>query len=113
VVYSLLSLFVITTVVRTLIMAMCQPIFKHLEYGFSWSEVLVCSWGGLRGAVGLALALVVYLDQRIDTKTRERVFFCTAGIVCSTLLVLLIDYRRGRECSSALRGSCAAPSWYY
>jgi hypothetical protein len=30
---------------------------------------------------------VVYLDERINPKTRERVFFCTAGIVCSTLMV--------------------------
>jgi NhaP-type Na+/H+ or K+/H+ antiporter len=50
--YNLFLLFVITTVVRTLIMALCYPVFVRLEYGFTWSEVLVCSWGGLRGAVG-------------------------------------------------------------
>jgi NhaP-type Na+/H+ or K+/H+ antiporter len=87
VIWLLFLLFCITTVVRTLIMALCYPIFVRLEYSFSWSEVLVCSWGGLRGAVGLALALVVYLDVRISHSSRERVFFCTAGIVCSTLLI--------------------------
>jgi sodium/hydrogen exchanger 10/11 len=35
----------------------------HIGYGFTWQTAVVVSWGGLRGAVGLALALQVYIDQ--------------------------------------------------
>jgi len=36
-----------------------NPVLTHLGYGFSGKTVLVIMWGGLRGAVGLSLALVV------------------------------------------------------
>lgn len=35
----------------------------HIGYGFTWQTAVVVSWGGLRGAVGLALALQVYIDH--------------------------------------------------
>ena len=31
----------------------------HMGYSIDWQQVIVITWGGLRGAVGLALALVV------------------------------------------------------
>lgn len=39
-----------------------NPILTHLGYGFSGKTVLFITWGGLRGAVGLSLALVVADD---------------------------------------------------
>lgn len=39
-----------------------NPILTHLGYGFSGKTVLFITWGGLRGAVGLSLALVVSDD---------------------------------------------------
>eukprot|EP00967_Tisochrysis_lutea_P145213 scaffold272417_cov36-Tisochrysis_lutea.AAC.2 len=41
------------------------PLFKHAHYGFDWRDALVCIWGGLRGAVGLALALAITSDELI------------------------------------------------
>lgn len=34
-----------------------------------WKTLVVMSWGGLRGAVSLALAISVNRDPRIDQKT--------------------------------------------
>ena len=39
-----------------------NPILTHLGYGFSGKTVLFITWGGLRGAVGLSLALVIADD---------------------------------------------------
>lgn len=35
------------------------PLLTHIGYRIDWKQVIVITWGGLRGAVGLALALVV------------------------------------------------------
>jgi sodium/hydrogen exchanger 10/11 len=46
-----------------------------MRYGFSWREAVVCTWGGLRGAIGLALALVVLHSEYIRRDIREAIFF--------------------------------------
>ena len=75
------------TIIRTTVIFLCLPIFRRMKYGFTWQEALVCSWGGLRGAVGLAMALALHLDENILTRTREKMLFQTAGIVMCTLLI--------------------------
>lgn len=40
-----------------------SPILMRIGYGLSWQNAVVAAWGGLRGAVGLALALQVYIDH--------------------------------------------------
>ena len=44
---------------RALVMFSAIPLFRHSHYGFDWRDALVCTWGGLRGAVSLALALAI------------------------------------------------------
>lgn len=41
---------------------MAGPVLSHIGYGLSWQNAVILCWGGLRGAVGLALALQVALD---------------------------------------------------
>ena len=40
------------------------PVLAHMGYGLSWQNAVIVMWGGLRGAVGLALALQVALDYK-------------------------------------------------
>lgn len=64
------------------------PILSRLGYGLNWREAMVLAWGGLRGAVGLALALFVSLDGSIsDTRFRTLTFFFISAIVLLTLLI--------------------------
>ena len=44
-------------------------------------------WGGLRGAVGLALGLLVFTDSSICLFIRTRVLFHTAGMVVLTVVI--------------------------
>ena len=60
------------TVVRFLLFALTFPLFRKMHYGWSWKEALIAAWGGLRGAVGLALALDVSLTPGIDAAVRDR-----------------------------------------
>lgn len=51
------------TFFRGLVMMTFSPILMRIGYGLSWQNAVVTAWGGLRGAVGLALALQVYIDH--------------------------------------------------
>ena len=41
----------------------------HIGYSIDWKQIIVITWGGLRGAVGLALALVVAQTPEIPPRT--------------------------------------------
>ena len=45
---------------------MLSPLLKRIGYGLTWQNGVVMVWGGLRGAVGLALALIVLHDKELD-----------------------------------------------
>ena len=43
--------------IRLVVIILLYPILRRTGYGINWKTALVMLWGGLRGAVGLALAL--------------------------------------------------------
>ncbi|GIX90856.1 hypothetical protein CEXT_533971 [Caerostris extrusa] len=49
-----------------------SPILESIGYGFSWNYGAVLVWGGLRGAVGLALVLISQHD--IPSKIANQVW---------------------------------------
>lgn len=49
---------------------MLFPALRKLGYGLSFKQLIVISYGGLRGAVGLLLALNVDLNHKIPIRTR-------------------------------------------
>ena len=60
------------------------------RYQLDYKNTMLCVWGGLRGAVGLALALIVENDLEIKCEhpyLGARFLFHTAGIVVLTLCV--------------------------
>ena len=75
-------------VIRAIVVACHYPILKRVsEYGFSRAFAAVLTWGGLRGAVGLSLALITEGDDTIDEQLRDRVLFHTAGVALLSLLI--------------------------
>ena len=50
-------------VVRGINMGMFYPLMRKAGYGLPGKDAVVVWWGALRGAIGLALALVVYSEQ--------------------------------------------------
>lgn len=57
---QLLLMYVAAVIIRFLILGLFFPILRKMGYGFSVLEAIVVGWGGLRGAVGLALAIDIY-----------------------------------------------------
>jgi len=98
-------LYVIIHGTRAIIVLVCFPLLRNSGYGLTCREAVIVVFGGLRGAVGLALALMVEYDTRLDERTRSRIAFHTAGIVLFTLLIngtmITVVYKKLSICKKA------------
>lgn len=76
-------------VVRAIVIAILYPFMKRAGYGLPMKDAIIVWYGALRGAIGLALALIVagVDDQYIPAHIKDQFLFFTAGIVTLTLLV--------------------------
>jgi len=83
----LLILYVILIFVRLATVFLFFPILRNLGCGMTWQEGLVCTWSGLRGAVGLALAIIMDIEPRVDREKGTRIMFMVGGIAALTLLI--------------------------
>lgn len=87
-------------VVRAIVIAMLYPFMKRIGYGLPPKDAIIVWYGGLRGAIALALALIVAgVDEAyIPLQIRNQFLFYTAGIVALTLLInattvkYIVDY---------------------
>lgn len=70
----------------TMIMLL-YPVMKRMGYGLSKRESVILTWGGLRGALGMTLALMVSYTPAIPEEIRSQMLFFTAGIVTLTLSI--------------------------
>ena len=43
----------------------CYPVLKKTGYGITKKEMVVLVYGGLRGALGMCLSLIVGVDQTL------------------------------------------------
>jgi len=75
------------------------PFMKNRGQGISRKEMIVLIYGGLRGALGLSLALIVGVDKEaFSMRLREIVVFNMASVATLTLLIngtttaLLVKY---------------------
>lgn len=74
-------------IVRAIVIAMFYPAMRKIGYGIDKKDSIVMWWGALRGAIGLALALIVAGTESIPEDIRDQFLFLTAGIVTLTLLI--------------------------
>ena len=52
-------------VIRFLMLILFSPLLTRMGYGFDWRVGVALGYGGLRGAVGLTLAMIVEEDERV------------------------------------------------
>lgn len=86
-------------VVRAIVIAVSYPFMKNAGYGLPVKDAIVVWYGALRGAIGLALALIVAgVDSNIMAETmnitpehattiKDQFLFLIAGTVTLTLLI--------------------------
>lgn len=74
-------------IIRTVVIVGLMPILARIGIGLTKEKSIVLIWGGLRGAVSLALALIVATNESLDIQLRDQILFLTAGIVVLTIIV--------------------------
>ncbi|MEC4724453.1 sodium:proton antiporter [Shewanella sp. D64] len=74
-------------IIRASVILGLMPILARIGVGLTKEKSIVLIWGGLRGAVSLALALIVATNEALDIQLRDQVLFLTAGIVVLTIVV--------------------------
>ena len=84
---QLLGLYVSLHIVRFGFLLLVMPIFKNTGYEFTIRHCALVSYGGLRGAVGLALALIVTHSGFLPRAIGEQTIFHISGIVFMTLTI--------------------------
>ncbi len=83
----LVTAIVTLIIARALSVFGAMPLLKRLMEAVDSRYQAVMFWGGLRGAVGLALALTVVTTDGIPLEIQQIVLTLTAGVVLFTLLV--------------------------
>lgn len=83
----LLLMYVAAMVVRAVLIAILWIPLRLAGEPLTWQEGLVMSWSGLRGAVSLAMAIIVDNEPKISEKMGTRVMFHVGGIAALTLLI--------------------------
>lgn len=74
-------------VIRGISITVFIPLLKRIGIGINREKAIVLWWGGLRGAVSLALALTVAADDLIPKALGDTILFLCAGIVVLTILI--------------------------
>jgi len=97
--FHLIVIYTFLLCLRTALIFASRPILRRLSADgapLKWQDGLVMSWGGLRGAVGLAMAVTVNLERApnkcdgvpsIDTKKAECLLFYVSGVALLTMLI--------------------------
>ena len=83
----LLLVYIALNIIRYITIMMLYPIMKRSGYGLNKKESIILTWGGLRGALGMTLALMVSYTPAIPEEIRSQVLFFTAGTVTLTLRI--------------------------
>jgi len=89
----LVVIYVVITLIRGLLLLCSRPLLTQLHQDkakVSVPEVMVMTWGGLRGAIGLALGIQVVVgraDGNISVENANRVLFYVSGVAALTLTV--------------------------
>jgi NhaP-type Na+/H+ or K+/H+ antiporter len=68
--YKLLGLYVCMVFARFLSISLFMGYLPKLGYGLTWKEVYVLTYGGLRGAIGMSFALIVFNDTEYNQPLR-------------------------------------------
>lgn len=85
--WSLALLYPALLLIRAATIGALLPLLKRLGIGLTREKALVLLWGGLRGAVSLALALTIAVDELLPREVADQILFLCAGIVVLTIVI--------------------------
>lgn len=83
----LFVIFIGVMIIRSLTVLGLMPFLSRLGVGINKEKAIVLIWGGLRGAVSMALALMVAANDALPLDVRNQILFLTAGVVVLSIVV--------------------------
>eukprot|EP00929_Paragymnodinium_shiwhaense_P112951 TRINITY_DN81211_c0_g1_i1.p1 TRINITY_DN81211_c0_g1~~TRINITY_DN81211_c0_g1_i1.p1 ORF type:complete len:990 (-),score=170.23 TRINITY_DN81211_c0_g1_i1:95-2977(-) len=83
----LLLLYLACIAARYAMLLLFYPILKTTGFGIAFEDFIIIGWSGLRGAVGLSLAMFLDRDNAIDNRTGALMLFHVSGVAALTLLI--------------------------
>ncbi|GMH48850.1 hypothetical protein TL16_g00390 [Triparma laevis f. inornata] len=83
----LLLVYLAVTCIRGFVVGCTYYTLTKFGFPLEKSDQIIAWWGGLRGAVGLALAMMVFSNDCIPKEIRDYTLFYTSGIVILTVCV--------------------------
>eukprot|EP00756_Hemistasia_phaeocysticola_P026000 Hpha_TRINITY_DN16036_c3_g11::TRINITY_DN16036_c3_g11_i1::g.120682::m.120682 len=84
---NLVVLYITVHITRAVTIIVFWPLLQRIGYPISVKRGIIVWFGGLRGAIGLVLALIVSHEACIPLEERDHIQFLTAGLVALTTLV--------------------------
>ena len=79
--------YIALNLIRYTMIMLLYPAMKRMGYGLTKRESIILTWGGLRGALAMTLALMVSYTPNIPEIIRSQILFFTAAIVTLTLTI--------------------------
>lgn len=73
--------------IRYLVLALAWVFLNLVGYKVTWKEYILMGWSGLRGAIGLAIALLVSLNTEYSKWFREITILYIGGVIIFTVLI--------------------------
>ena len=85
--FKLVGVYIVLHFIRFVCILMFWPCLRKMGYGMSFKQVILCTYAGLRGAVGLSLALMVDSSPYIPKRVQDLVLLHVGGVALLTLLI--------------------------
>ena len=79
--------YILMILARTVMVLTLYPLLTKFGYGLTRKELVVLIYGGLRGALGLCLSLLVGVDSSLRLRFREITVFYMCGMACFTIVL--------------------------
>merc|ERR1719321_554807 len=83
----LACLYVFMIFSRAVMVLLLWPLINVAGYPLDYKEAIVMVWSGLRGAVGLAMAIIVDREPQVPTQMGSRVMFHIGGLAALTTII--------------------------
>ena len=81
------ALNILLLIIRFAVLGLWWPLVTRIGYRISWKEYILMSYSGLRGAIGLAIALLVYLNNDYSEYFRDLTILSISSVIIFTVLV--------------------------
>ena len=84
---KMLLFYFVMTAARYLMIWIMKPLLDRTGYPVSHKDIIVLTYGGLRGAIALCLGLMVYTDDDYSPRFKDLVLFYLTGMITITVLL--------------------------